>query len=220
MTEQQTDQPDRPVTVPNVSPHAKSGISHEVIGSAAQTAYDDEYGAPEPSTDEGQQDAVASAELDTATREEQLAWVAAGETPEEKSQRADVVFTRLDRDPETTDEQRVELGQQLHAAVYPETADGTDTKDGTPEQTEPDGTPVEGTEATMEQTPGEAVNDQTGQVTAPGEPLPPTETDGSTPQPGADEDGFGGDAPTPAAQPDGSTEPHAPQQGQEDSTAQ
>lgn len=49
---------------------------------------------------------------------------------------------------------------------------------------------------------GEAVNLDTGEVTQPGQPLPTVEGTGGTPlsppQPGADADGFGGDAPEPA----------------------
>jgi hypothetical protein len=67
------------------------------------------------------------------------------------------------------------------------------------------GTYVEGVEVQSD-TAGTAgaVNAETGEVTAPGEPLPTIEGTGGTPlnppQPGADPDGFGGDAPAPAGE--------------------
>lgn len=118
-----------------------------------------------------------------------------------------------------------ELNPEADEALEEETADDTGQGDGepddrTPSEVEADknaegnsgdiasGAYVESDTAGT----GEATNDQTGEVTAPGDPLPdaPDQGTGGTPldppQPGADADGFGGDAPAPAdASPEGDT---------------
>lgn len=74
---------DRPVRVPNVSPGARSGLAHEVIGADAVTAYDDAGGSTR--TDLGP--SIFDTGMDT-----QLSWVAEGEDHDDRSARADAVY--------------------------------------------------------------------------------------------------------------------------------
>lgn len=125
----------RPVRVPNVSPNARSGLSGEVIGSNAVEAYDQnaaladagepitgvtaEGGTTEPlpPLDPSSYAPDALPIPPDGTLGEQVAWVREGETEEERSQRADAVFSAAKAtDLDTVAE--AHLAGDLRAAVY------------------------------------------------------------------------------------------------------
>lgn len=143
-----TDSATPPVRVPNVSPGAKSGLDHTVIGANAQEAYDANETLAAEGT-EGHDSGPDTEEIVPAgTLEERLTWVSEGDTSEEKTRRADVIWQHeTEADPEAD---KAALSEQLRNAVYGngETVD-SDTADT-----------------------GEAVNADTGEVTAPGDDLP------------------------------------------------
>lgn len=170
------------VRIPNVSPGAVSGLDHEVLGSPRPD--------PDPYADDLEvMDAPALPAIpeDLHTVDALLDWVNAepsDEDPEvEPVPRAIAVLRQEGRDG------RVTLVGPLEDLILGAILEAWDD--------EPEGETIE----------GEQVESETGEVTAPGEPLPPVEGTGGTPldppQPGADADGFGGDAPAPADPPAG-----------------
>lgn len=131
---------DGPTRVPNVSPGARSGIDHTVIGSAAQDAHD------------AQQDAADPEDEDPTGTDD-------GTTP----------------DPAEQDTEGSDDGTTPDAADQP--TEGSD--DGTAEEGTVVGESVESDTAGT----GEAVNADTGEVTAPGDQLPTIEQEDGTPLP-------------------------------------
>lgn len=98
--------PAQTVRVPNVSPGAKSGLEHIVIGSDAL--------APDEDTDESDtgEPAVNLPDID---QEGRVAWVADAEDQDEARERADAVWAEYKAD-ETVDHEA--LAASLHSAVY------------------------------------------------------------------------------------------------------
>lgn len=147
-------------------------------------------------------------EVPDGTLEERLGWVGESDDPDVRRARADAVWDHeVAANDGTTDLD--ELGRLLTYHVYREKNQAAVVvDDGTP-QTDGDGTSYEdaapsgsaaetvtdGTQAVAvpsEEIPGElvesdtagtggAVNAETGEVTAPGEPLPPIESEGGQP---------------------------------------
>jgi hypothetical protein len=140
--------PAQSVRVPNVSPNAKSGLDHTVIGSNALA--------------------------DAGDRAEALAWVTAGEDDDETRERADAVWAKFS-DDDAESETNAALAADLRSAVYGEgTAEpnGQGESDDTGLSVAAD-SQVPGTVEQTEGTPGPAEeNADTGQVTQSGEPLP------------------------------------------------
>lgn len=118
----------RPPTVPNVTPGAKSGLDHQVIGSAAQEAYDATAG-DQSSDDDGE------LEVPEGDLESQLEWVRAGADYDEKSARGDAVYAKAQAADAADDSEDVDLetlSGLLTNAVYGPPADPE------PEQPAPD----------------------------------------------------------------------------------
>lgn len=194
------------VRVPNVSPGAVSGLDHAPL-----------QGAPTPAeflddTDEAPFPAVPA---DLTTVDALLGWVE--EDDDETPARAVSVLVQ----ERQSEQPRKTLVEPLERKVLDYILDGaviqpTDTEDagdpdaltgaatvtttGQGEAVQVHGQSVDSATAGT----GEAVNAETGEVTQPGDPLPEVgDPDGTPlpPQPGADDDGFGGDAPEPANPP-------------------
>lgn len=122
--------PAQTVRVPNVSPGAKSGLDHTVIGSDALT--------PDDSGD----DEVAELEVPDGDLASRLEWVAAGEDQAEKSARADALYGH---EQEVGDTDMEELSTQLRIAVYGDGEGGDEARpfhDSSRTQA-PDGGPVD-----------------------------------------------------------------------------
>lgn len=118
----------QPVRVPNVSPGARSGLDHEVIGSNAQEAYDEN------------ERLAAEADLpevpeDLTTVDDLLGWVTEVEDDETAEARARAVLAAEKAKPE--DDQRVTLIEPLEASLA---EDGdADSEDENGPQSDPDG---------------------------------------------------------------------------------
>lgn len=145
----------RPVTVPNVTPGAKSGLAHEVIGSAAQDAYD--------ATNDGEGD--EQLEVPAGDLESRLAWAAEPEDVDERHDRADAIYAHEEAAGDTDLD---ELRSRLTLAVYGEAS-----------ATVPATQVIPGEEAQTDGPVGDAENAETGEVTPAGEPLPPGPDDGT-----------------------------------------
>lgn len=197
------------VRIPNVSPGAVSGLDHDLLSTTSQApAADEAYDEP----------ALPEVPEDLTTVDALLGWVNAepsDEDPEvETVARAIAVLSQEGRDGRVTLVGPLE-SIILDAVLGAWSSDEDETPDDEPTD-DPGAASVVTTGAgeavSIEGTPGEheagpAVNADTGVVTEAGAPLPPIEGTGGTPldppQPGADEDGFGGDAPEPADPPAG-----------------
>lgn len=121
MTENQDapqETPARPVRVPNVSPNAKSGLDHEVIGSAAVDAYDSEFGAPDEADDQGP--GPSNIEVPAGDLDSRIAWVGEAEDQDEAAARADAVYSH---EADAGDTDLEDLGTRLRTAVYGDAAD-------------------------------------------------------------------------------------------------
>lgn len=120
----------QPVRVPNVSPGARSGLDHEVIGANAQEAYDEnkrlsqESGSGEtPETPDGDLPEVPE---DLTSEADLLGWVTEVEDDETAEARARAVLAAEKAKPE--DEQRVTLVEPLEASLSDDGGDaGTET---------------------------------------------------------------------------------------------
>lgn len=138
----------QPVRVPNVSPGARSGLDHEVIGSNAQEA------AVENERLAGEGLGLPEVPEDRTTVEDLLAWVSEAEDDETAEARAYAVLTAERDKPE--DEQRKTLIEPLEASLSdaeddgdPETpGDGSQAGSAAPDAsgdgTTADGTPTSG----------------------------------------------------------------------------
>lgn len=205
-----TDETAPDVRVPNVSPNAVSGLDHDLLSNASGS----------PATDEPAYEAtLPEVPEDLTTVDDLLGWVNAepsDEDPEvEAVARAIAVLSQEGRDGRVTLVGPLE-SIILDAVLGAWSSDEDETPDDEPTD-DPGAASVVTTGAgeavSIEGTPGEheagpAVNAETGEVTQPGEPLPVIDqgTGGTPldpPQPGADADGFGGDAPEPADPPAG-----------------
>lgn len=195
-----TDEAAPAVRIPNVSPGAVSGLDHEPLAGSPDEAY--------PYADVEPMEPLSLPTVPEAlhTVDALLDWVNAepsDEDPEvEPVPRAIAVLRQEGRDG------RVTLVGPLEDLILGAVLEAWEPEDEeVPEGDEqPEGDP-EGTASVVTTGAGEAVNIETGEPSAPGEPLPPVEGTGGTPldppQPGADADGFGGDAPAPADPPAG-----------------
>lgn len=159
-TEEQA--PATSVRIPNVRPGAVSGLDHVLLAPDAAVA------AESPDEDEAGVD-VPDGDLDS-----RIAWVKDTDDDTERSERADAVWAA--ESAANTDEDHLsDVAQKLRDAV-----NGTTEAIAAQEGNDTLGEPVSG-EAVESETAGTggAVNAETGQETAPGEPLPPVEqTDG------------------------------------------
>lgn len=192
-----TDETAPAVRIPNVSPGAVSGLDNEpLMGSPADTYPD--YADVEPLD----APVLPTIPEDLHTVDDLLDWVNAepsDEDPEvETGLRAIAVLRQEGRDG------RVTLVGPLEDIILGAILDAWDDE---PEDKQ-EGETIEGEQVESDTAgTGDAINADTGEVTAPGDPLPPIEGTGGTPldppQPGADADGFGGDAPAPADPPAG-----------------
>lgn len=131
--------PAQTVRVPNVSPNAKSGLDHTIIGSNALADAGEEHEPDDEAQDDGDDGDVPQGDLDAA-----LAWLGEAEDSDTARERADAVWKvyRQGDDPDDSPA-NADLATRLRAAVYgdPGTSDpgaGTPT-DGDP-QTEQTGT--------------------------------------------------------------------------------
>lgn len=192
-------------SIPNVSPGAVSGLDH--------TPLHDPLGSPEPDVsgyDEGPATVPAIPE-GLHTVEDLHAWVADAEDPDESAARAlSVLLTERE-----ADRPRVTLVEPLEWQVldflYEHTAveqdDPQETSEGAPDgPADPSVGEGTGEGGTDPQTASDEGSVEGGDEAAgTGDPLPPIEGTGGAPldppQPGADADGFGGDAPEPADPP-------------------
>ena len=111
-----------PVRVPNVSAGAVSGLAHEVIGSNAQAAYEENQRLageqPEGFTTDGDPDRSVGVEVPAGDLDSRVQWVSEGADETERGSRANAVW-----DHETTtdpDANHDELSARLTAAVYPD----------------------------------------------------------------------------------------------------
>lgn len=119
MTDSQTPEA-APVRVPNVSPGARSGIDHEVIGANAQEAHEANLAIADasPSADSDDFDA-------TWTLDQQVEWVAAGGDADQRGRRADSVYGQA-RAEQATDEALGDLSTRLTSAVHGPVPDDQD----------------------------------------------------------------------------------------------
>jgi hypothetical protein len=164
--------PAQTVRVPNVSPGAKSGLDHTVIGADAldpDTADD----ADEPtSPEEPDTEALPDGDVDA-----KVAWVDAAEDQDTASSRADKVYAWA-AESGPSPEYLSDLSAKLRRAVYGEPE--TKPESAADLQVAPD-SEVPGTVEVTAGTPGPAENAETGEVTQAGEPLPTIEQEGGTP---------------------------------------
>lgn len=110
-----------PVRVPNVSPGARSGLDHEVIGSNAAEAY-----AANVALSEQEPAGEEVPDFDaTWSAEERLQWVREGEDHEQRGNRADAIYS--DAKSQGADDQALDLlGADLREAVYHDGGDPLD----------------------------------------------------------------------------------------------
>lgn len=154
----------RPVRVPNVSPNARSGLSGEVIGSNAALAYDENQrlaDAGEPVTPDMPAH-IVGVEVPEGDLETRLGWVREAE-PAERGTRADAIWYH-EQAAGLSDADKEVLSVALRQAVYHDGGDPLETIQGQVVESETAGT-------------GPAINAETGEVTQPGDPLPPVEGD-------------------------------------------
>lgn len=152
-TEEQAQAPS--VRIPNVRPGAISGLDHVLLSPDAAAA------------DESPDEDEAGVEVPDGDLDYRLAWVKDAEDDTERSERADAVWAA--ESAANTDEDHLsDVAQKLRDAV-----NGTTEAIAAQEGNEALGEPVVG-EIVESETAGTggAVNAETGQETAPGEPLP------------------------------------------------
>jgi hypothetical protein len=174
---EQSGSPAQTVRVPNVSPGAKSGIDHTVIGSDALAPQGDDDDSD--SGDGGGADDGAS-DLPDGDTDAHVAWVNEAETRDEARRRADLVYANAEK--AGTSDELGELASRLHTAVYGKSDPATGPDGGQGDVANASGLSVDPSsqvpgEVVDSETAGtgEAVNADTGEVTPGGQALPTIE---------------------------------------------
>jgi hypothetical protein len=121
-TASSTESTPRPVRVPNVAPHAVSGLDHEVIGSNAQAAWEENQlidALTRPIDTDPTEPEAPGIEVPAGTLEERIQWVASSDDEDERRERADAIWeNEQDTNPGAPEEDVAKLSAALRDAVY------------------------------------------------------------------------------------------------------